>query len=222
MMSNMPNRTTVVGVFSDRNDAERALDNLAAAGFRDDQVGILTRGDASRVGETKAPDRGSKVGEGAAAGVVVGGILGAAASLLIPGIGPVLAGGILAGVLGTAVVGAAAGGVIGALVGMGIPEEEARFYEGEFKAGRTLVTVKADSRYDEARSILREAGAYDVYDRNQTTGTGMTSTTTTGTRVTGSTTTPTGVGTTRVPDPAPGDVVRDPLPGTTTPRRDLS
>jgi uncharacterized protein (TIGR02271 family) len=44
---------------------------------------------------------------------------------------------------------------------MGIPEDEAEYYEGEFKSGRTIVTVKADGRYDEASNILRRFGAYE-------------------------------------------------------------
>lgn len=220
MIQHAPNRTTVVGVFSDRDDAERALDDLQAAGFREDQLGILTRGDGKTGAETGKREAGTKAPEGAATGAVVGGILGAAASLLIPGIGPVIAGGILAGVLGTAVIGAAAGGIIGALAGLGIPEEEARYYEGEFKAGRTIVTVKADSRYDEARSILRAAGAYDVYDRTPPpTTTGMADTTRTGTVGTGTM----GPGTTRTPTTgSSGDTVRDPRPGEPgTPRRNV-
>jgi len=157
-MTDVTNRSMVVGVFHARSAAERALDDLRAAGFPDDQIGILTHDRRDRTGETAT---GSLVGEGAATGAVIGGIIGAAAALLIPGIGPVVAGGILAGVLG----GAAVGGVLGALVGLGIPEEEARYYEGEFRQGRTLVTVKSEGRYAEARDILRRDGAYDIEDR---------------------------------------------------------
>jgi hypothetical protein len=39
---------------------------------------------------------------------------------------------------------------------------EPQFGENEFKSGRTVVTVKASSRADEARAILRGAGAYDI------------------------------------------------------------
>jgi uncharacterized protein (TIGR02271 family) len=75
----------------------------------------------------------------------------------------VIAGGLLAGIVGGAAVGAAAGGLMGALVGsMGVPEEEARYYDQEFRSGRTIVTVKADGRYDEAQRILRQYDAYDV------------------------------------------------------------
>jgi uncharacterized protein (TIGR02271 family) len=47
-------------------------------------------------------------------------------------------------------------------------EEEAQYYEGEFKSGRTLVTVKAGQRYDDARSILQRDGAYDVHNERGT------------------------------------------------------
>jgi len=43
---------------------------------------------------------------------------------------------------------------------MGIPEEDAKYYEGEVNAGRVLVTVNADGRYDEAWNILQRHGAY--------------------------------------------------------------
>jgi hypothetical protein len=171
MMQRDSYRTTVVGVFANRNDAERALDDLAVAGFNDEQVGILARSSTPTGNEVTRDATGSQAGEGAATGALVGGLVGAAASLLIPGVGPVIAGGILASVLGSAVVGAAAGGILGGLVGLGVPEEEARYYEGEFKAGRTLVTVKSDSRWEEARAILRRAGAYDVHDQQGPTGT---------------------------------------------------
>jgi hypothetical protein len=59
-------------------------------------------------------------------------------------------------------VGAAAGGMLGALMGLGIPEDEARYYQSEFEAGRVIITVKASDRYDEADRILRSHGAYDV------------------------------------------------------------
>jgi hypothetical protein len=108
---------------------------------------------------------------GVVGGGVLGGILGAAAALLIPGLGPAIAGGILTAVLGGAAIGAVAGGLIGALTNMGVPENEARFYQDELQAGRTLVTVQAGDRYDEALAILRRNGAYDATTRQDTTDT---------------------------------------------------
>src|SRR5919199_2696138 len=161
-------RPTVVGVFENRTEAERAVDELHRAGFRDDQIGFAARGGEAPEGSTDWQAAGpGEAGEGAAKGAVsggiVGGILGALATGLIPGIGPVIAGGLLVGILGGAAVGAATGGIFGALVGsLGVPEEEARYYDEEFKSGRTLVTVKADGRYDEAQRILRQYDTYDV------------------------------------------------------------
>lgn len=161
-------RSTVVGVFTDRTQAEQAINELRHAGFSDDEIGFILRGNPAMEG-TAQNETGSDTETGAVAGVVsggvVGGILGAAASLLIPGFGPAIAGGILAATLGGAAIGAAAGGIIGALTGLGVPEEEARYYQGEFEAGRTIVTVKAGNRYQEALDILRNNGAYDVSTR---------------------------------------------------------
>jgi len=167
-----------VGVFHDRKDAQYAINELKREGFRDDQIGVAARDsdhkeDAIRsTDENDAGDVGGGAATGALTGGVVGGVLGALAAGLIPGIGPVLAGGMLAGVLGGAAFGAAAGGLIGALTGMGVPEEDARYYDEEFKGGRTIVTVKADGRYDDARVILHAHGAYDTDTRD----TGPTST----------------------------------------------
>jgi uncharacterized protein (TIGR02271 family) len=172
-------RSTVVGVFRDRDMAERAIDELHRLGFRDDEIGFAVRGDdhvdSTTTTTDKAADTGTGALSGAIAGAGIGGLIAAAASLLIPGFGPVVAGGILATVLGGAAVGAAAGGILGALIGMGVPEEEARYYESEFQEGRILVTVKAGSRYNEARQALLRHGAYDVENREGMT-TGMATT----------------------------------------------
>jgi hypothetical protein len=55
---------------------------------------------------------------------------------------------------------------------MGVPEEHARYYEAEVRSGRTLATVRADGRYDEAQRILRGAGAYDVESQDKNSGGG--------------------------------------------------
>jgi uncharacterized protein (TIGR02271 family) len=87
-------------------------------------------------------------------------------ALAIPGVGPFIAAGAFATALGGAAIGAGIGAIAGALMGMGVPEEHAKYYEGEAKAGKTLVTVRADTRYDAAQRILREYGASDVESRS--------------------------------------------------------
>jgi hypothetical protein len=149
----------VVGVFEDRTLADSAVHELKKAGFSEEQIGYAIR----------TPDGGHVVeppkklgGEGFAAGALIGGLAGAAAAVMIPGVGPVLAGGALLSLLSGAALGGATGGILGALAALGIPEEEATRYEGEFQAGRILVTVHADERSDEARSILGRHGGRDL------------------------------------------------------------
>jgi uncharacterized protein (TIGR02271 family) len=155
---------TVVGLFREQSEAERAIRRLQSAGFADDQIGILMR-DRDRQQEL-AESTGTTVEEGAAAGAVGGGLVGGTLGLLagvgalvIPGIGPIVAAGTIASTLAGAGIGAAAGGLLGALVGMGIPEEEARHFERGVQTGGILVTVRAGARAAEAREILSREGA---------------------------------------------------------------
>jgi len=162
-------RSTVVGVFEDRRKANDAVQALRQAGFRDDQIGVAGKfaegADAAAGTDTET---GSKWEEGAVTGVLTGAGLGALVGLgimagVIPVLGPVIAGGTLAMLAANAAGGAAIAGLVGALVGAGIPEEEARYYESEFHSGRTIVTVNAEGRADEATTILRSYGAYDMH-----------------------------------------------------------
>ena len=161
---NVTDHATVVGVFQDRSAAQQAVEELRRAGFREDQIGVVAR-DGTPTADVPPAEGGSKWEEGAATGVAAGAGIGALWALgiaagVLPAIGPIIAGGLLASVLASAAGGAAVAGVVGALVGLGIPEEEARYYESEFHSGRTIVTVRADDRYDEAVAILRAHGAY--------------------------------------------------------------
>jgi uncharacterized protein (TIGR02271 family) len=164
-------RSTVVGVFEDRTHADQAVAELKRSGFRDDQIGVAMRHAAGSTAATATADTGETYAEeGATTGVLTGLGLGALAGLgilsgFIPVVGPAIAGGTLGIILSNAAAGAAVAGLAGALIGYGIPEEEAKYYHGEFEAGRTIVTVQADGRYDEAAAILRRHRAYDMSTR---------------------------------------------------------
>jgi hypothetical protein len=167
----MPNslRTTLIASFEDRLEAERAVDELAQAGFNTDEVGFALRGADVASGGMITDEQGAKDGKGALAGMAtgagLGAILGAAAAMLVPGVGPVLAGGILTFAFGGAIAGTAIGGMFGAMTGLGVSEEEARFYEKEFQSGKAIVAVKAGNRSAEAAEILRKHGGYDLQNR---------------------------------------------------------
>lgn len=164
----MSGRDTLVGVFHEASQAQQAVQALKRAGFKDEQIGVLGRhkeamGETSDSGDTLAE-------EGAFAGLAAGAGVGALWGLgilsgVLPGIGPAIAGGTLGVILSSAAAGAATAGLAGALVGMGIPEEDAAFYEGEFKSGRSIVTVRTHGRHADAVAILSKFGAYDVTSR---------------------------------------------------------
>jgi uncharacterized protein (TIGR02271 family) len=160
-------RSVAVGVFEDVTKAQQCVQELRRAGFREDQIGVVRREGDGRTATTLTEEKGNYAGTGAATGAVAGAGVGALWALgvaagMLPAIGPVIAGGLFAAVLASAAGTAAVGGVLGALIGLGIPEDEAQYYESEFKAGRTIVTVRTDGHYDEAMNILRRHGAYDM------------------------------------------------------------
>jgi len=167
-------RSTVVGVFEDSRHADQAVADLKQAGFRDNQIGVAMRHTGDSTDATAGDDAGSHAGSGAMAGALTGLGLGTLAGLgvlsgVIPVVGPAIAAGTLGVILSNAAAGAGIAGLVGALVGAGIPEHEAEYYHSEFEAGRTIVTVTADGRSDEATAILRRHGAYDMSSRSSST-----------------------------------------------------
>jgi hypothetical protein len=166
-----PNPRTLVGVFDSRDEAEQVLDELRQAGFAENEIGFAIRGDDAVAGGVITDAALTKDGQGAVKGMVAGGVagslLGAAAMLVIPGVGPLLAMGVLASALGFGAAGVATGGILGAMMGAGVSEEEARAYEKQFNAGRAIVTVNAGERVLEGFRILGRHGAQNV--RNEPT-----------------------------------------------------
>src|SRR3982074_2756065 len=133
----------VFGIANTENQAIRIANDLRSAGFTDNDISVLfpdkqgTK-DFAHEQHTKAPEGAAA---GAGSGAVIGGALGwmgGIGALAIPGLGPFIAAGPIMAALAGAAGGAAAGGVTGALIGMGIPEYEAKRYEGKVKGGHTL------------------------------------------------------------------------------------
>ena len=122
----MPERSTVVGVFTEPGLADRAIDELERAGFRDDQISLSRHEDTDR-----------NVG-----------IVGRITSLLSQLKGSDRS-------------------IVKRLVSMGVPEDEARYYQGELELGRSIVTVEAGDRREDALEILRSNGGYDATTRGR-------------------------------------------------------
>lgn len=160
--------TAAVSVFSNRQDAEKAISALHQAGFTSDEIGVVTKNADGAVSTKKgnqktsddaADDSGEGALTGAIAGAGIGGLVGAGVLAgVIPVIGPALFAGTLGVLASNAAGGAAVAGIVGALVGWGVSEEDAAYYESEVVAGKTIVTVTSPGRYEEACSILKSCG----------------------------------------------------------------
>jgi hypothetical protein len=165
---------TVVGLFEDRADAQNALDALVDRGFTRDQVSVAASDVPGVQGpETHVVTDERPSGAGAAVGAVGGAMVGGGAGLLvglgalvIPGLGPLVAMGPLVTTLAGMAAGTVAGGLLGALVDLGIPKEEAEVYVEGVRRGYILVTLRtSDEDADTAASVMRANGAVDVKER---------------------------------------------------------
>ena len=151
------------------DQADHIIAELKAAGFGSDAISALLpdkRGtkDFAHEHNTKAPEGATT---GGVAGLGVGAALGWLAgigALAIPGVGPFIAAGPIMAALGGAAVGTAAGGVIGALVGMGIPEFEAKRYDAKIREGNILISVHTEDgkQRDAAKDIFKRNNAEDI------------------------------------------------------------
>lgn len=159
---------TVLGLFDSRDQAEKAVSDLRGSGFHE-EISILAADKSKAGGDTERYNQLSRPAAGGgsmATGVSTGGVLGGlaglamgAGALAIPGIGPVIAAGPIAGLIS----GAATGGIAGGLIDWGIPAERGRFYEGKVREGKILASVRTDeNKVNKAANILRRNGAQDV------------------------------------------------------------
>jgi len=168
---------TVAGVFNTRVDAERAIEGLRSAGIGEDRIAFLVPGTTDESVEAALPTTETEQpGMGAAMGGTVGGAMGiaggaslgaAAASLLIPGVGPVIAGGIIGAALlgvGGAVTGAAAGTALEQGLADGIPHDELYLYEDALRKGRSVVIAFADDddQVETSQNVMAQAGAESI------------------------------------------------------------
>jgi hypothetical protein len=159
---------TVAGIFLSSDDAQRAVANLESLGIPHRDITVLTPGASQRQVDAVPTDEGEQPGMGKAIGAVVGGVVGAShgvalVSLMVPGIGPVIASGILgAALLGAG--GAALGGALEDNLSEGLPKDEIFVYDDALRHGRTVLIalVRDDGLADEARVALLEAGAGSV------------------------------------------------------------
>jgi hypothetical protein len=163
------NKTAVFGIFHTELQAERCVTDLLAAGFRNDDISVLIPN--NRGSKDFGVEKHTKAPEGTTTGVTAGGAIGgtlgflaAVGVLAIPGIGPIVAAGPIMAILAGLGLGGTLGGLAGALVGMGMPEYEAKRYEGHVKTGGVLMSVHCNTtdEVSRAKELLTQTGAQDV------------------------------------------------------------
>lgn len=167
----------VSGVFHSRADATKTINELRKAGLPDNRIGLITPGSDGEELESSLPVTDTEEpGMGRAMGAAVGGAMGAAggatlglavASLAVPGIGPVIAFGMVGAAL-LGVVGATAGAAVGDKaeeeLGEGIPHEDIYLYEDALRHGRSCVIAYAetDDEADKVEAIMSRSTALDL------------------------------------------------------------
>jgi hypothetical protein len=165
----MARNIAVFGIYPTDHATTAAVDELRAAGFRNTDVSVLVAENAGN--KDLAHAKATKAPEGATTGGVTGAILGGAlgwlagvGTLAIPGLGPFIAAGPIIAMLSGVGVGSTVGGIAGALIGAGIPEYEAKRFEGRIRKGGILLSVHCDDRdwASNAKEILERTGAEDI------------------------------------------------------------
>lgn len=168
---------TVAGIFQSRTEAEEAVRQIHSLGIPNDRIALLTPGMSDELVEKAVPTADSEQpGMGKAMGGTVGGAMGvaggatlgaAAASLLVPGVGPVIAGGIIGAAvlgLGGTVTGMAVGEALEEELVQGLPHDELYLYEDALSKGQSVVIAfldEAGATYA-VQSALASAGANSI------------------------------------------------------------
>ena len=162
-------QTSVYCMARTSEQAEVILLELKQAGFTNNDISALLpdrRGtkDFAHEHNTKAPEGATA---GGIAGMGVGAALGWLAgvgALAIPGVGPFIAAGPIMAALSGAAVGTATGGVVGSLVGLGMPEFEAKRYDTKIREGNILISVHTESgkQKDVAKEVFKRNNADDI------------------------------------------------------------
>lgn len=156
--NNVAEKGILTGTFHNRNSAENVYNSMNDRGYTPDEINLVMSKETHEKyfsDDMEETELGNKAAAGTGAGSAIGGAVGAitgilaavGTSIVIPGLGIVLAGPIAAGLAGAG-AGGITGGIIGALVGWGIPKERAKLYESSIKDGHIVMGVKPKNDED--------------------------------------------------------------------------
>lgn len=177
-------KRSVFGIINNEDDAQRTISHLESAGFSTEDISIIfpeklkaMRTSTKDLGAAKKSTRGlglekhTKAPEGASTAAAAGGLVGGSLGLLagigaisIPGLGAFIAAGPLMAALSGSAIGGSLGLFMGALVGMGIPEYEAKHYQDSLNAGNYLISVHTENNdeLNKATKILKAEGVDSI------------------------------------------------------------
>jgi hypothetical protein len=156
----------IAGIFPTAQAAERAILALRERGLNGSRTTLLCPGTSEMEAARKAPTDGTESpGMGGAVGSVVGGALGlATATLVLPGVGPIIVAGMLAAGAAGAAGGHAVGETLERKLGTGLPRDELDVYAQALHRGHAVVIAGGDTA-DEVKSIrqtFEQSGAESV------------------------------------------------------------
>lgn len=171
------NLKRAVGTFPTRRDAENALIELRDAGFNMDRVSAIAKNpeEKEKLSEVEVTSSVSRAKGGAETGAIMGattggmlGLIGSLSVLAIPGVGVATEVAVLLGnaLLGSG-IGAAGGSLVGALIGWGIPEEQALYYNELVSQGSYVILVEGtEAEINGAAAILlnRQIRDWNIYN----------------------------------------------------------
>jgi hypothetical protein len=164
----MPKKS-VFCIAASRNQAEQIVEDLKDGGFSNDDVSVLfpEKGSIRDFAYEKYMKAPEAIAARSRPGGAVGGALGWLAGvgeLGVPGAGSFVAAGPVLAALSAGVMGAKVGGIAGGLIGMGVPELEAKRYEGKVKTGNFLLSVHTENLDEiaDAERIFEDARAEDI------------------------------------------------------------
>lgn len=166
----MKTQKSIFCLANSRERADRIVAHLKSAYFQPDTISALFADEESS--RAFAHDEHTKISDGAMMGASAGGLISGALGwiagvgvLAIPGVGPFIAAGPITAMLSGPAPGATAGGLVGTLIGMGIPEREARCYESRLINGCILISVHADTyeEIEDAEDIFAGWGGEHIY-----------------------------------------------------------
>ena len=144
-------KINIHGVVCTTEQMQKIVYELLNLGLRHEEISVLSPKDFNN--QHLNHELSNKAAEGGFVGSAIGAASGGGLSALAvigvigtAGLAPIFAAGPLAAVLAGIGAGGTVGGLGGALIGYGIPEIEAKFYEKRISDGEILITAQADPK----------------------------------------------------------------------------